>query len=132
MTALTQDRSTPERQNKGFGFPVDAGKKISPAPSSPISHAGFAAPAMAATNIAVIGRARQYVDNTLGAAGAVSIEVKTGCYRYVNAGDITWANVGQNAYAVDDQTVSSSSAGNTLSVAGVIEFLDALGVWVQF
>ena len=77
-----------------------------------------------------MGRARCTVDNTGGANGAKSVEVDKGTFRWANdaANPIAQANVGGEAYVLDDNTVSLLGTGR--SIAGIIFQVDVTGVWV--
>ena len=78
--------------------------------------------------------ALEQVDNLSGAAGAVRIQSSRGVFPFANsaAGDqITRADIGANAYIVDDQTVAKTNGTNTRSVAGVIRDVDSDGVWIE-
>lgn len=130
MSALTSERNTPIRDGKNFGPPAAANAKIY-AGSLVVMEGGYAKPARSATGLKGAGRAEETVDNTGGADGAVNVPVRRGCFRFANAGDVTLANWGDPAYAVDDQTVSASSNTNTRSQVGVIRDVDAQGVWVE-
>lgn len=80
-----------------------------------------------------VGRAEERVTSTT--AGVTSVNYKTGTFRYANsaAGDlITEAEIGTVCYIVDDQTVAKTSATSTRSPAGVVDGVDAQGVWVRF
>ena len=48
------------------------------------------------------------------------------------ADQITAADIGNDCYGVDDQTVAKTNGANTRSVAGKIYDVDAQGVWVKF
>ena len=87
-------------------------------------------PAQRATGLIAVGRARYTVDNTSGANGAKAVEVDKGTFRWANdaANPIAQANVGGEAYVLDDNTVSLLGTGR--SVAGIIFQVDAVGVWV--
>lgn len=133
MTALTQDRNTPERAGAGYGFPAAAGAKVF-AGALVVLSAGNAAPGSTALNLVAVGRANARVDNTGGAAGDEWVKVSRGIFRFENsaAGDeITRADVGAECFIVDDQTVAKTSGANTRSVAGVVRDVDAQGVWVE-
>jgi hypothetical protein len=58
-----------------------------------------------------VGRAETTVDNTAGAAGALSLEYQRGLFLFANstAADlITIADVGKACFIVDDQTVAKT------------------------
>lgn len=130
MSALTKERNTPEYAGRTHVRPVAAGVKIFQG-SLVVMASGYAQPATAATGLVGDGRAKETVDNLGGAAGAAFVATERGCFRFANAGDVTLAHVGLPAYAVDDQTVSASSNSSTRSQAGVIDDVDAQGVWVN-
>lgn len=130
--ALTKDRATPRRDGHPFPFPVAAATVIF-AGSLVALEDGYLVPAKTATGLVVVGRAEQYVDNTDGAAGALTCEVMPGVYPWDNSlGDdlIAQADVGSTVYAVDDHTVAKTDGTNTRSAAGVLLGIDSDGVWV--
>ena len=45
---------------------------------------------------------------------------------------IAAADIGNNCYVVDDQTVAKTNGTNSRSVAGKVHDVDAIGVWVDF
>lgn len=95
--------------------------------------AGFLTRGATATGCVGVGRAEKTVDNT-GAAGAVSVEYRTGSFLFANsaAGDlITIADIGRACFIVDDQTVARTDATATRSRAGIVEAVEATGVWVR-
>lgn len=133
MAALAADRNTPRRANADFVYPVGAGKKIY-AGAIVMLNAGNAEPGSTATGRVAVGVAERFVDNTSGAAGAVSVPVRRGLYRFANSAStdaIALTEVGTDCYVVDDQTVAKTSASSTRSVAGKVRDVDADGVWVE-
>lgn len=137
MTALTSDRDTQRRNGDRASYPVAAATKIY-AGSIVCAQTGsaYVTKGATATTLRGIGVADEAVDNTAGAAGALNVPVRNdGWFRFANsaAGDaITLADVGADAYIVDDQTVAKTSGTNTRSVAGKIRDVDATGVWIEF
>jgi hypothetical protein len=136
MANLTSQRNVAEYQTpKRLIVPVEASTKIYLGSMVGVDAAGYAVNAGNATNPAlrILGRADrlyngvpgQDADNSAGAAGAISVEIKVGAFSWaINGGDITQANMDQLCYAVDDQTVSSSSNSGARAVAGRILGLD--------
>lgn len=140
---LTKPRKIVRRDADGFKLPVAANAAI--IQSGVVILAGAAARA---------GRSGQGVSDALKAAdaatyrvkgiaqdsvtggaadGDVEIWVKGGCYNLRNsagADAITLADVGREAFLVDDETVARTSANGTRAAAGRIEDVDAEGVWV--
>ena len=133
MAALSAARNTPERAGEVLGFPVDAGAKIF-AGALVVLDGGYAVPGKTDTGLVAIGRCEEAVDNTGGGAGALSVLVKGGVFKFGNsaAGDlIAQTDVGAVCYIVDDQTVAKTHATNTRSAAGKIVAVEADGVWVK-
>ncbi|MDY0011304.1 MAG: hypothetical protein RBS40_00250 [Rhodocyclaceae bacterium] len=135
MTAMTQDRNTPARDGRDFQFPVAASVKIYAGAMVAVTSAGYATKGQTATALKAVGVAQALADNATGAAGAVHVKVRRGCYRLANStstDQISLADVGSDCYMVDDQTVAKTSGSNTRSVAGTVRDVDASGVWVEF
>ncbi len=88
--------------------------------------AGYARPGITATGHKYFGVFDETVDNLGGAAGAKVAQVIRGVFGFVNssAGDaIAQADVGNNAYVVDDNVVAKTDGTGTRSVLGPIEYL---------
>lgn len=131
MAALTTYRNTPEKRGEVFDLPVKAATTVHQG-SLVVVDAGYAAPGRTATGLVAAGRAEQGA--TAVAAGDAVVPVRRGIFRFDNsaAGDlIAQADVGQDCYIVDDQTVAKTHATNTRSRAGKVVAVDAAGVWVQ-
>jgi hypothetical protein len=135
LTALTSDRNTPRIERTKRVFPVAAGAKIHAGGIVGVNAAGNAVPFSTATGLKGAGRAERLADNTAGAAGAISVEAAVGTFRYENSAStdlITKADIGADAYGVDDQTVAKTSGTNSRSIVGKIHDVDDQGVWVTF
>lgn len=133
MPALTQDRNTPMKEGEELPFPVAAGAKIFAGSIVVANAAGFAAPGSTATTLTALGRAEEYVDNTVGANGAKTVRVRRSkAFKFANLpGDpVVQADLYKVCYLVDDQTVAKTNGANTRSAAGKVVGVDADGVWV--
>lgn len=135
MVALAADRLTPER-NEGntFSVPLKAAAKVYGGAIACLDATGFGVPGATSATLIAMGVAQAQADNSGGANGDVSVEVKRGTYRFKNsaAGDaIGRTEIRKVVYLVDDQTVAKTSATNTRSIAGVVDDVDATGVWVR-
>ncbi|ANQ83700.1 hypothetical protein dqs_0624 [Azoarcus olearius] len=133
MAALTAPRNTMERAGAVLGFPVKANAKIF-AGALVVLSAGFAAPGSVATTLIAVGRADEAADNTGGADGAITVQVRRGTFKFGNSAStdlIAQADVGADCYIVDDQTVAKTNGSNTRSRAGKIVAVESDGVWVQ-
>ncbi len=97
-----------------------------------INAVGNAVLADDATAIRVVGRAEADADNTGGAAGAVEVTVKRGCFKYANSstGTLTAAHIDQPCF-VEDETTVSSSPGTFGVVAGIVRRVDSDGIFVD-
>lgn len=134
MAALAAGRNTPELTGELRSGGVASATKIFQGGIVMRNAAGNLTKGATATGLVGVGRAEETVDNT-GAAGAKSVMYKKGVFRLANSADtdqITAADIGGAAYAVDDQTVAKTSGANTRSIAGTIDGVDDLGVWVRF
>lgn len=134
MTALTKDRDTKRRDGIQAGRPVASAKKIYAGSLIARNSTGYAQPFTTAVGLVCLGVAEEYVDNSAGADGDLTVRVRHGVFQFANsaaADQITIADVGASCYGVDDQTVAKTSASSTRSVVGVIEDVDAGGVWVR-
>lgn len=133
MTALAKDRNTPSRPGKLSNFPL-AVAKVFAGSIGVLNSSGYLTKGSTATGLKCVGRIAEQVDNSAGSAGDLRADVEPGIFRWANssAGDaIALADVGNVCYIVDDQTVAKTSGSGTRSPAGIIEDVDADGVWVR-
>lgn len=134
MTALARERAGSVRAVTRDLRPVAANVKIHKGALIACT-AGFYGPAAAGTGKRIVGRAAQSVDNTGGAAGALSVDVhffyERDLFLLVNSGvnAVTAAMRETVCYAEDDQTVGSLDTG--FSVCGIIYDVTTEGVWVE-
>lgn len=129
--ALTADRETPRRTGDILTLPAAANKKFYAGSLVARDAAGRATPGATATDILGMGRCREQVDNSSGAADAVTVDIEKGIFRFANSvtDPVVAADVGSNCYIVDDFTVSHTDTNQ--SVAGTVFAVDSLGVWVD-
>jgi hypothetical protein len=133
MVALTGERNTRLRIGDLRMEPMAATVKIWSGSLVMRNAAGFLTKGATATGCVGVGRAEKTVDNT-GAAGAASLEYRVGTFLFANsaAGDlITIADIGKACFIVDDQTVAKTDATATRSRAGIVDAVEATGVWVR-
>lgn len=134
MTALTADRNTHNREGEMFNFPVATNIKIFGGSIVMLNAAGYATNGATATGQIAVGRAEDQVDNTGGADGAKTVNVRAGAFKYANsaAGDLIGIqHIGDTCYIVDDQTVALTDGIGTRSAAGKVVGVDTDGVWVR-
>lgn len=135
MTALAADRNTPARDGDLLSLGVATNVKIYAGALVARNATGYATPGATATTLKALGRAEEQVDNTGGADGAKTVKIRKGVFRFANSGGgdaIADADIGNDCYIVDDQTVAKTDGTSTRSVAGKVFDVDAQGVWVKF
>lgn len=132
MTAATQDVKSDKEGTEElpdiplYAFPVETNTQIFGGTMVATNAAGNAVPASAAGAKIVWGRCERQINNLntnapFGAAGAQFVLVRKGIFYQNQDATIAQANVGQNCFAVDDNTVSLSDNGGTRPYAGVIQ-----------
>lgn len=134
MTALSADRNTPLKDAEQIGFLVAANTKIYAGSIVVANATGYAAPGITAANVTFLGRAEESVNNTGGADGAKTVQVRRKkAFKFANlpADPVTQADVGKACYIADDQTVAKTNGGNTRSVAGQVLAVEQDGVWFE-
>jgi len=134
MAAATEPRMTKEREGAIYVRGVAGAVKIFEGTLVALSATGYAQPGATSTTLIADGMACETVDNLAGAAGVKTIKIKKGEFYFANsaAGDlITRAEIGDQVYIVDDQTVAKTSGGATRTIAGKVTDVDAKGVWVK-
>lgn len=129
---LTADRNTPRRPGSSLNLPAAAAKKFYAGAIAARDAAGNATPGATATDILGVGRVKDQVDNSSGAAGALRVEIEKGIFQFANSATdpVLVSDIGNDCYIVDDFTVSHTDTNQ--SVAGKVFDVDANGVWVQF
>lgn len=133
MPASTTDRNTPHKDALLIAVPMAAGAVIHGGTIVCADATGFATPGATATTLTYIGMADEAVDNTDGADGDTTVNVRRGrAFKWANHGadPVTQASLMQDCYIVDNQTVAATDGGATRSKAGKVVAVDADGVWV--
>ncbi len=134
MAALTKDRNTPRASGEDRQGQVAATTTIFAGALVMRNATGYLVEGQTATGLVGVGRAEEQVDNSAGADGAVTCGYRPGIYRFANsaaADEVTFADIGSLAYVVDDQTVAKTDGTSTRSPAGIVDDVDANGVWVR-
>lgn len=135
MVALTADRNTSARIGDMRVDPVAAAVRVWAGSIVMRNAAGLLTKGAVAVGGVGVGRAESTVDTTAGAAGAVSLEYRTGCFRFADAtaGDlIVQADIGKACFILDDQTVARTDGGATRSRARIVDGMIRTGVRVRF
>lgn len=135
MTALAADRNTARSSGDLRSGLIAASTLIYAGALIMRNAAGYIVKGQTATSLVAVGRAEERVDNSAGANGALNVTYRPGTYHFANsaAADlITFAEIGDICFVVDDQTVAKTDGSSTRSKAGYIDDVDANGVWVRF
>ena len=125
MAALTQDRRTPEREGRLVSDPLADGVTLYAGGMYVLDGDGNATPATAdaANPVRAVALARASQPD-----GDQRVEGALGVFRFDNDGNaITRADIGGDAFVVDDQTVAKTGTAK----AGVVVDVDEAGVWVR-
>lgn len=131
--ALTKERFSTRREGDRNSDPVAASAVIFAGALVALDASGNAVPGSVAATLTARGVAQATVDNSNGSAGDLQVETRKGVFRFNNSAggdEITRADIGSTCYIVDDETVAKTDDESARSAAGVIEDLDADGVWV--
>lgn len=131
--ALSKPRDTIERGRDLLVIPVAAATTIFQGALVAVNASGYAVPGSVATTLKAAGRAEETIDNSGGAAGALSVKVKRGVFKFKNSGAdaCVQANVLGDCFIVDDETVAKTDGSSARSKAGKILEVEATGVWVE-
>jgi len=133
--ALTKDRNTPRRDGFEYGRGVAATKIVFAGSLVCLNATGYAVPGSADNTLITDGCAQEYQDNSLGADGALVVKIDKRPHRFANsagADQVTIAQIGDDCYVVDDQTVAKTNGAGARPVAGKIVDVEDTGVWVKF
>lgn len=134
MAGLTYDRNTVSRVGHIYCIPAEATKTFYVGALLCVNANGYGVPGVTALNLRGIGRVmRQVISGPV--AGEILVDYERGRFRYMNSIStdlITRAQIGQDCYVVDDQTVAKTNGGGTRSIAGIVDDVDSVGVWVRF
>jgi len=133
MVAATQNRNTPSVSGHRRGYPVAAAVLCLAGTIAVIDADGLVKPGATGLGGVAVGIFEALVDNSAGADGEQTAEVLRGFARLENsagADEITAADIGKACFIVDNQTVAKTSGADTRSIAGIVDAVDEVGVWV--
>lgn len=133
MVALATNRNTPERLGTDRSGKLGANQSIFAGSILMRNASGLLIKGATATGSTGVGRAEVQVASTT--SGVTDCPYRPGVFRFANSAStdaIATADIGAVCYIVDDQTVAKTSGSATRSAAGIIEDVDAQGVWVRF
>jgi len=132
MTALSSDKLTEYTDGVELGFPVDDGDTIYGGAFVCVNADGYAVPGSDTAGLIFEGVATQQVDNSAGLDGAKTVVLRRRGLVKAAIAAATQANVGDNVFLVDDQTVGLAATTTNDIFCGIIAgFIDTTHVWVD-
>ena len=133
MTALTKDKKIEYREGVELEFEMAATEKVFGGALACVNADGYCLEGSDTAGLIFQGWATQQVDNTDGDDGDLSIVLRRrGLVKVILGTAITIANVGDNVFLVDDQTVDL--VGNTTNdiFCGIIAgYIDTTHAWID-
>ena len=131
MAAATAEINTIKRPGNVVAYPIAAATKIYAGTLVALNSSGNALPAADTVGLTVVGVANATVDNSAGIAGALSIDVERGVFKFTNSSTAAVDPDDKNklCYVEDDNTVSETTTNSI--PAGLVLQVDSDGVWVQ-
>lgn len=133
MTVLSDDKKIEYREGVELAIPVDDGDIIYAGALVCVNAAGYAVPGSDTAGLIFQGVARERADNSAGLDGAVSVTVRRrGLFKMAFATAISQANVGDNVFIADDQTVDvAANLTHDIFVGIIAEVIDSTHAWVD-
>ncbi len=132
MSAVTADRDTKAKAGSYGEHPVAASTTIYAGTLTMRDATGFLKNGADTASHVFAGVAREYANNSAGAAGDVTAKVsKTGEYKFAKSGSITVANIGTAVYLVDNQTVALAATTDQDIACGVIVDVEGDELWIR-
>jgi len=133
MTALAADKKTELKEGVLIPFPVAALTTIYAGALPAVNAAGYLVPGADTSGLIFQGISREHVDNSLGGNGDLSCLLhRRGLVKMTLGTAITQANVGDDVFLVDDQTVDVAANVTNAIFAGVIaEYIDTTHAFVD-
>lgn len=131
--ALSADKKTEYKQGVEIPAPVATLTKIFAGAWTAVNAARYLVPGADTAGLIFHGISRQYVDNSLGGNGDLSCLVhRRGLIKATLATAITQANVGDDVFLVDDETLDVTANVTNKIFCGIIaEYIDSTHAWVD-
>jgi len=133
MTALTEDKKIEYRDGVELEFEMAGSEKVFGGALACVNAAGYCLEGSDTAGLIFQGVAQEQKDNSLGSNGDLKIVLKRrGLVKVILDTAITIANVGDNVFLVDDQTVDL--VGNTTNdiFCGIIAgYIDTTHAWID-
>ncbi|MFA5183295.1 MAG: hypothetical protein WC405_18430, partial [Syntrophales bacterium] len=133
MTALARDKKTEYKEGVEIPALVKALTLIYAGALTCLNANGYLVPGADTAGLIFHGIAREHVDNSLGGDGDLTAVVRRrGLVKMTLGHAITQANVGDDVFIVDDQTVDVTAQVSNAIFCGVIaEFIDTTHAYID-
>lgn len=133
MTALTEDKGLEYREGVELSCPVDDGDTIYGGAFVSVNADGYLVDGADEAGQIFMGIALEQKDNSDGSDGDLTCQIlRRGLVKALFDTAITQANVGDNAYLVDDQTVDVVGNVTHAIFCGIIaEYIDTTHAWID-
>lgn len=133
MTALAEDKAIEYTDGVELAFPVINADIIYGGSLVCVNAAGYALPGADTAGLIFEGIAAERVDNSLGAVGDKKITLKRrGLFKMLFNTAISQANIGDNVFIVDDQTVDvAANTTNDIFCGVIAEYIDTTHAMVD-
>lgn len=133
MTALAADKAIEYTEGVEVPVPVDDGDCIYAGAFVCVNAAGYAVPGSDTSGLIFVGVAQEAKDNTLGDDGDLIVNVRRrGLFKAILGTAISQANVGDNVFLVDDQTVDlAGNCTNDIFCGVIAGYIDTTHAWID-
>ena len=133
MTALTEDKQIELQDGVEKDFPVAATEKIFGGALACVNANGYALEGSDTSGLIFQGIAMDQKDNTDGSDGDLDVVLRRrGLVKAIMGTAITQANVGDNVFLVDDQTVDLTANVTHNIFCGIIAaYIDTTHAWID-
>ena len=133
MTALAADKKSEYTEGVLLSFPVGDAEEIFDGAFVCVDATGYLVPGADTAGLIFQGVSAEYVDNSDGSDGDLECEVRRrGLFKALMGTAITQANVGDNVFLVDDQTVDLTANTTNDIFCGIIAgYIDTTHAWID-
>ena len=133
MTALTEDKAIERQDGVTLPFEMAGSEKVFGGALCCVNAAGYALEGSDTSGLIFQGIATEQVDNSNGSNGDLDITLRRrGLIKAIMGTAITIANVGDNVFLVDDQTVDlTGNVSNNIFCGIIAGYIDTTHAWID-
>lgn len=125
----TTERNTEMREGDMFAYDLAVNAKINKG-TLVVLDAGYAKRGFESAATVCVGVATDTVDQ---AAGDIHVNARSGTFLFrgaTGADEISRADVGEDCFVIDDETVAKTDGGGTRTKAGRVRAIEGANVWI--